>query len=126
MGIPGTLPSFYMQVVYQEQLPAGYLLALASSAAPDATETALAACLRQAGRHGQAAVWVDCRLLDALSPQALRLFCACHHRLHRRGLRLVLCGVPEVLTRILRACEPALCLVPTLDEVIEADGLCRE
>ena len=115
-----------MLVVYQEQLPAGYLLALASSAAPDAAETALAACLRQASRHGQAAVWVDCRLLTALSPQALRLLCACHHRLHRRGLRLVLCGAPEAMAHVLRACEPVLCLVPTLNEAIEADVFCGE
>ncbi len=113
-----------MLVVYQEQLPAGYLLALASSAAPDAAENTLAACLRHVGRQGQAAVWVDCRLLNELSPRALRLLCACHHRLHRRGRRLVLCGVPGDLASALRACEPALCLVPTLNEITKANGLC--
>ncbi|UOQ69924.1 hypothetical protein [Hymenobacter volaticus] len=55
-------------VVYHEALPTGYLLVLAPDAGAT-TETELADHLTQASRSGRPTVWVDCRLLDTLSPR---------------------------------------------------------
>lgn len=107
-------------VVYHESLPQRYVLALApGSATTSATE--LARHLRWACRSGKAAVWVDCRLLDTLPLAAARLLWACHLRLRRRRVQLVLCRVSERLEHTLRQVfagrpAPDLCLAPTLDE----------
>ncbi|MBO2030705.1 hypothetical protein J4D99_04815 [Siccationidurans ginsengisoli] len=106
-------------IIYQEAFPTCYLLALSSSAAATA-ETELAAHLAHACRSGKPAVWVDCRLLDALSATAAWLLWACQQRLHRRRARLVLCQVPAAVERTLRrtlaGTGAELFIVPTLDD----------
>jgi anti-anti-sigma regulatory factor len=106
-----------MMVVYHESLPASYLLVLAPNTA-NPSETELAHYLGEARRSGKPAVWVDCRLLDTLSRVGARLLWASHLRLHRRGIKLVLCRVSECLKQALSqvGAGPALCLVPTLDD----------
>lgn len=106
-------------IIYHEPLPSGYLLALAPTA-PTAVETHLAAHLAQACRSGKPAVWVDCRLLDTLSPTAAWLLWACQQRLHRRHAHLVLYRVSAAVEHMLRctlACTgSSLLIVPTLDD----------
>ena len=108
-----------VMVVFQELFPTSYLLAVASTATAPA-ETDLAAHLAQACRSGTPAVWVDCRLLDSLSPTAAWLLWACQQRLRRRHARLVLCQVSAAVERALHstlACTgERLLLVPTLDD----------
>ena len=108
-----------MMVVYQQTLPESYVLVLAPDASPGAI-TELARHLSRACRSGKSAVWVDCRLLDTLSATAARLLCACHLRLRRRHVQLVLCRVSERLERTLRETfavpNADLCLMPTLDD----------
>ena len=91
-----------MLIVYQELLPEAYLLALASSPTAPA-EAELAYSLSRAAQSGRPAVWVDCRLLKALSPTAGRLLRRLHHCLQQRQARLVLCQVSEGLARSLHA-----------------------
>lgn len=106
-------------IIYHEPLPSGYLLALAPTTTT-ALEPQLAAHLAQACRSGKPAVWVDCRLLDTLSPTAAWLLWACQQRLHRRHARLVLYRVSATLERMLGctlACTGSgLLIVPTLDD----------
>ena len=114
-------------VVCHELFPAGYLLALAPTAAATAAaataataETELEVHLARACRSGRPAVWVDCRLLDTLSATAAWLLWACQQRLHRRHARLVLCRVPAAVERVLRRTLAGtganLLIVPTLDD----------
>ena len=115
-----------MMVVYHEALPASYLLVLATDST-GAAEPELAHHLREACRSGKPAVWVDCRLLDSLSAVAARLLWASHLRLHRRGVRLVLCRVSDCLKQALAHVRPnptpGLCLLPSLDDAAaQADG----
>ena len=113
-----------MKVIYHEALFQSYLLVLAPGPAVSATE--LARHLRRACRSGKAAVWVDCRLLDNLSTPAARLLWACHLRLRRRHVRLVLCRVCEDLEHTLRQTFAGptadLCLVPMLDDAAGQGG----
>lgn len=108
-----------MMVIYHEALPESYLLILA----PDPSNTSsaeLAQYLSRACGSGKPAVWVDCRLLDSLSASAVRLLWACHLRLRRRQVRLVLCRVSERLEQTLRQAfrgpDSDLCLVPDLND----------
>jgi hypothetical protein len=109
-------------VLYHEALPYSYLLVLAPDHA-NAPSADLAQHLDRACGSGKPAVWVDCRLLDTLSAKAARLLLACHQRLRRRRVRLVLCRVSERLEQTLRQaftgpdCE--LCLVPSLDDAAD-------
>jgi hypothetical protein len=106
-------------IVCYHLLPNSYLLALASTAAAKA-EAELAAHLAQACQSGKSAVWIDCRLLDTLSPTAAWLLWACQQRLQRRRARLVLCRVSDAVKRILHCHLPAtgagMLIVPTLDD----------
>lgn len=107
-----------MLIVHHELLPECYLLVLAPDVA-QASELELAQHLSHAVRSGKPAVWVDCRLLDTLSPTAARLLWACHHRLKRRGAELVLCRVSEPLAQALRqhyTNNTELCVVASLDD----------
>ncbi|MGI4737064.1 MAG: STAS domain-containing protein [Janthinobacterium lividum] len=108
-----------MLIVYHELLPDSYLLILTPGSAT-ASELELAHHLSCAARSGKAAVWVDCRLVDILSPTAVRLLWACHYRLRKRGAQLVLCRVSAALAQLLnQLCtgpQPDLCLVDSLDE----------
>lgn len=110
-----------MMVIYHESLPKSYLLVLAPDPA-NACSADLAQHLRRACGSGKPAVWVDCRLLDTLPTTAARLLWACHLRLQRRQVRLVLCRVSERLEQTLRQAFSGpggdLCLVPTLDDVV--------
>ncbi len=107
-------------VICYETLPASYLLALATAAAPATAGTDLAAHLARACRSGKPAVWVDCRLLDTLSATEAWLLWSCQQRLARRGARLVLCQVPagvaQLLRRTLANAGESLLLAPTLDD----------
>ena len=108
-----------MIVVYQQTLPESYVLVLAPDASPGAISK-LARHLSRACCSGKPAVWVDCRLLDTVSARAARLLWACHLRLRRRHVQLVLCRVSERLERTLRETfagpDADLCLAPTLDD----------
>lgn len=103
-----------MLVVYHEALLDRYLLVLGPGDAPDAT---LADHLDRACRSN-IPVWVDCRLLDSVSATAAWLIWACHRRLSRRRLQLVLCRVSKRLERRMRRMLPDLNvhLAKTLDE----------
>jgi anti-anti-sigma regulatory factor len=106
-------------VLFHEKLPDGYLLVLAPDANATAlTEAGLAEHLDRACRSGQP-VWVDCRLLDTVSATAAWLLWACHHRLRRRRMALVLCRVSQRVERVLReAFQGAdLCLAASLDDM---------
>jgi anti-anti-sigma regulatory factor len=111
-----------MMIVHQELLPDSYLLILAADPT-DPSELTLAHHLSCAARSNKPAVWVDCRLLDALSTTAARLLLACHHRLRRRKAQLILCRVSERIQETLQQVgarpAPSLCLVPTLDDAAE-------
>ncbi|TGE06196.1 STAS domain-containing protein [Hymenobacter fodinae] len=100
-------------------LPTSYLLALAPTAVTTA-ETELAAHLSHACLSGKPAVWIDCRLLETVSPTAAWLLWACQQRLHRRKARLVLCQVSGAVKRTLRhtlaSTGAHLMMVPTLDD----------
>jgi anti-anti-sigma regulatory factor len=115
-----------MMIVHHEILPDSYLLVLAADHA-DPSELELAHHLNCAARSSKPAVWVDCRLLDALSTTAARLLVACHHRLRRRNAKLILCRVSERLEQALQRASthltPTLCLVPTLDDAAEQTWL---
>ncbi|TPG66353.1 STAS domain-containing protein [Hymenobacter nivis] len=108
-----------MLIVYHEIMPDSYVLVLAPDSAT-ASEFELAHHLSCAARSGKPAVWVDCRLVNTMSPTAARLLWACHHRLQKRGAQLVLCGVSAALAQVLhQLCtgpKPDLCLVDSLDE----------
>ncbi|UOG77683.1 STAS domain-containing protein (plasmid) [Hymenobacter tibetensis] len=108
-------------VVYHEALPTGYLLALAPDAGAT-TETELADHLEQACRSGRPAVWVDCRLLDTLSPTAVWLLWSCQLRLRRRGIPMILCGasarVQQVLQQTLAGISAGLPQAQSLDEAV--------
>jgi hypothetical protein len=110
-----------MLVVYHELLPDIYLLILAPGSATG-SELALAHHLSRAARSGKPAVWVDCRLLDTISPTAARLLWACHHRLQQRGAQLVLCSVSarlvERLNQLCTGPKADMCLVSSLDEAV--------
>jgi hypothetical protein len=65
-----------MLVVYHEALSEGYLLILVPDpASPSIAE--LAHYLGQACGSGKPVVWVDCRLVDAVSAVAAQLLQAC-------------------------------------------------
>ena len=108
-----------MMIVHYELLPEVYLLVLAPDAA-NPSELELAQHLSYAVRSGRPAVWVDCRLIDTISPTAARLLHACHHRLQKRQAQLVLCRVSERLAQSLQQLcpvpKPDLCTVFSLDE----------
>ena len=108
-----------MLIVHHELLPEIYLLVLAPDPASP-SELELAHHLSCAVRSGKPAVWVDCRLVDMLSPTAARLLWACHYRLQRRGAHLVLCRVSAALAQLLNqlctGATPDLCLVDSLYE----------
>lgn len=108
-----------MLIVHQELLADIYLLVLAPGPT-NASEIELAHHLSCAVRSGKPAVWVDCRLLNAMSRTAMRLLCACHRRLRQRGAQLVLCRVADSLApRLHQLCagpKPAIHLVESLDE----------
>jgi len=110
-----------MNIAYHGAFPAGYLLVLAPGAGP-AAAAGLAHHLDRACRSRKPAVWVDCRLLDALSATAARLLWACHRRLRRHRGRLVFCNVSarteQALRRIFAGAD--LCVVPTLDDAAQA------
>ncbi|MBD2770269.1 anti-sigma factor antagonist [Hymenobacter sp. BT664] len=90
-----------MLVVHHEALPEGYLLVLAPDpASPSVVE--LAHHLGRACGSGKPVVWVNCRLLDAVSSLTAQLLQACHHRLHQQRGQLVLCRVSEHLAQSLR------------------------
>lgn len=112
-------------VVYHESLPTSYLLVLAPNTT-GSLERDLAHHLREACRCGKPAVWVDCRLLDRLSVVSARMLWASHLRLHRRGVRLVLCRVSECLKQALGQVranpDPDLNLVATLDDAAAEAG----
>lgn len=91
-----------MLIVHQELLPEAYLLVLASSSTAP-TEAELAHYLGQAAQSNCPAVWIDCRLLDTLSPLAGRLLRRLHHCLRQRHAQLVLCRVSDGLAHCLRA-----------------------
>lgn len=106
-------------VLFHETLPDGYLLVLAPDTNATAlTEAGLAEHLDRACRSGQP-VWVDCRLLDTVSATAAWLLWACHHRLRRRHLALVLCRVSHCVERVLREAFQGtdLCLAASLDDM---------
>jgi hypothetical protein len=90
-----------MLVIHHEALAEGYLLVLAPDPAnPSVLE--LADYLRRACHSGKPAIWVDCRLLDTVSTVAAQLLWACHCRLRKRRIQLVLCRVSERLEQSLR------------------------
>lgn len=91
-----------MLLVYQELLSEAYLLVLASGGAA-LTEAELAHHLGQAAQSNCPAVWIDCRLLETLSPLAGRLLRRLHYCLHQRQAQLVLCRVSDGLAHCLRA-----------------------
>lgn len=109
-----------MLIVYQELLADRYLLVLGPGPV-SSSDTGLAQYLSYAARSGKPAVWVDCRLLDALSPTAMRLLCACHHHLRQRGAQLVLCRVAAPLALALhQLCAGAnFHLADSLDEAAQ-------
>lgn len=109
-----------MLIVHHELLPEIYLLVLAPDPATP-SELELAHHLGCAARSGKPAVWVDCRLVDAMSATAARLLWVCHHRLRKRGAQLVLCRVSAPLAQQLNqhcpsGAAPDLHLVNSLDE----------
>jgi hypothetical protein len=108
-----------MLIVYQEELPEAYLLVLAAGGAVR-PEAELAYHLGRAVQSGRLAVWIDCRLLDTLSPLAGRLLRRLHHCLRQRQAQLVLCRVSEGLASCLQAAGavpgPGLVLADSLDE----------
>lgn len=112
--------------IYQENLPAGHVLVLASGGQP-AAEAELARALRVACLSGRAAVLIDCRLLDSLTLAAARRLWAFHLRQWRRGGQLVLCHVSDRLRQMLHRAAarvgPGLCIAASLDEAADyADG----
>lgn len=108
-----------MLTVYQENLPPGHVVVLASGSTPP-SEAELAHTLRRACLSGHRHVFIDCRLLDSLPLPAARQLWAFHLRQWRRGGQLVLCHVSAAVGRQLREAAapagPALCLAPSLDE----------
>ena len=106
-------------LIFHELFPTSYLLALAPSASPD-SEAGLAAHLAQACRSGKPAVWVDCRLLDSVTPTAAWLLWACQQRLDRRHAHLILYRVSPIVEHTLRCALAGtgahLNIVPTLDD----------
>ncbi len=102
-----------MTVPYHGAFPTGYLLVLASG---DDSVTSLDHVLDCACRSDKPAVWVDCRLVDALPDTAGWLLWACAQRLHRAGRGLAFCRVSAPVEQALRQrFAPAdLRLVPTL------------
>lgn len=108
-----------MLTVYQENLPAGHLLVLATGGSPPA-DAELARALQVACHSGKPAVWVDCRLLDSLPLTAARQLWAFHLRQWRRGGLLVLCHVSKRLSWVLHQAAsrmgPALHIAASLDE----------
>jgi anti-anti-sigma regulatory factor len=109
-------------IILHEQLPDCYLLALAPTSTATA-EAELAAHLARACGSGKPAVWVDCRLLGTLSATTAWLLWSCQQRLQRRQARLVLCGVPAAVERILHrtlaGTGSSLLMVPTLEDAAE-------
>jgi anti-anti-sigma regulatory factor len=107
-------------ITVHELFPTSYLLALAPAAVTATAEAELAAHLAHACRSGKPAVWVDCRLLDTLSPTAAWLLWSCQQRLHRHHSRLVLCRVSatvkHTLQQVLACTGESLLIVPTLDD----------
>lgn len=110
-----------MLLVYHEELPTGYLLAVASCYGHPA-EAELPGFLRRICRSDKQYIWMDCRLLETLTAQTVRQLQALHLRLWRRGGQLVLCRVSQALAQGLAqaqvAATPSPCIVPTLDEAI--------
>ena len=116
------IPQSYMSaamIILHELFPTSYLLALAPTNTAT-TEADLETHLAHACRSGKPAVWVDCRLLDSLSPTAAWLLWSCQQRLQRRHARLVLCRVPTLVERALRhtlaGAAAGLLIVPTLED----------
>ncbi|MDB5236641.1 MAG: hypothetical protein JWR44_3634 [Hymenobacter sp.] len=107
-------------VLFHDALPGAYLLVLSPNTdATTQSEAGLAHHLDRACRSGQPTVWVDCRLLETVSSTVAWLLWACHHRLRRRQMALVLCHVSERAERVLRQAfrGPDLCLANGLGEV---------
>ena len=115
-----------MLLVYHEELPTGYLLAVASCHGHSA-EAELPTFLRRVCRSNKQFIWMDCRLLETQPAQTIRQLWALHLRLWRRGGQLVLCRVSQALAQGLQLAEvaaaPGLCIVPTLDDAIEYTAL---
>ena len=104
-----------MTTVYHELLPHSYLLLLT----PEPTANprlALAHHLRRACRSGKPAVWVDCELVPTLTAAAARTLCACHARLQKHHMKLVVVHASDDVADALRQCQHAdgLCFAPTL------------
>jgi hypothetical protein len=107
--------------VYRDVLPDSYLLVLAPRLS-EQPGNALARALHRASRSGKAAVWVDCSLLDELTPDEAELLLAYDYHLRRQQIRLVLCHVNETLSlelTLLAGGATAPCIVPT---VLDAAG----
>ncbi|TGE24782.1 hypothetical protein E5K00_06140 [Hymenobacter aquaticus] len=82
--------------VHREELPHSYLLVLAP-ASTEVDEIKLTRALHRAARSAKQAIWVDCSLLDHLTPEAIDLLLAYAYLLHGQDRRLVLCHVPDVV-----------------------------
>lgn len=104
-----------MITAHCELLPESYLLLLMPGL-PAAPGQGLDQGLRRACRSGRPAVWVDCGLLAALAPEAVRLLWACHHRLHAAGRKLVVAHAAAAVLQHLLAEQPGagLRFAPTL------------
>ena len=113
-----------MTTVYHEVLPHSYLLLLTSEPTSD-PRLALAYHLRHACRSGKPAVWVDCELVKCLSAAAARTLCACHARLQKQHMKLVVVHASAAVAEALCRCRDAagLCFAPTLFDAAWHTGL---
>lgn len=80
--------------IHREVLPDSYLLILAPDA-PGPDEPKLTRALYRASRSEKKAVWIDCSLLEDLSPDAIELLLAYAYHLRCQSRRLVLSHVPD-------------------------------
>jgi hypothetical protein len=107
-------------VIFHDILHERTVLVLASDTShPGPAEAELARHLDQAYHSGRP-VWIDCRLLDAISAPTVWLLGACQRRLHRRRRPLVLCHVaPRVAQQLCQlSAGMKWCLADNLDDPV--------
>ena len=113
-----------MTTVFQELLPESYLLLLTpgSAATP---ELALENGLRSACHSGKAFVWIDCELVQYLSPEAVRMLWDYHFRMQAQSVKLVVVHASDKVKQELLNWQvgSSLCFVPTLFDAAWQSGV---
>lgn len=112
-----------MNTVFHELLPESYLLLL-TPGSPSGPEFALDFSLKCACRSGKTAVWVDCELVLALSPEAARTLCDYYHKLQDEHKQLVVVHASDEVKQALLNwhLDPDLCFAPTLIDAAWQSG----